>query len=82
MGVDINADANAMEILAQQIASMPVIGRLFGHHTIVYHQDHIPGIAIGIDRPTLPNILAHRLPLHTLLAYASPHVWLIGALMH
>jgi hypothetical protein len=37
MGVDINADANAMEVLAQQVATMPIVGRLFGHHSLVYH---------------------------------------------
>ncbi len=82
MGIDIHADADAMEVLAQQIASMTVIGRLFAHHAVVYHYDHIRGIAICIDGATLPNILASRLPLHALIMYACPYIWLIGALMH
>jgi len=40
--IDINADANAMKVLAQQIASMPIIGRLFRHHPLVDHRDYIP----------------------------------------
>ena len=43
MAIDINADANAMKVLAQQILSMAIIGRLFRHHCLVYHQPSITG---------------------------------------
>jgi len=43
VGIEINANANAMEVLAQQISSMPIIGRLFSHHTLVDHRYYIPG---------------------------------------
>jgi hypothetical protein len=46
VGIDINANANAMEVLAQQIPSMPIIGWLFGHHPLVDHRYYIPGISI------------------------------------
>jgi hypothetical protein len=29
VGIDINANANAMEVLAQQISSMPIIDTIF-----------------------------------------------------
>jgi hypothetical protein len=43
MGIDKNTDANAMEVLSEQISSMPIIGRLFSHHRLMDHQDDIPG---------------------------------------
>src|SRR5712692_1874218 len=82
MIIDIHANANAMEVLAQQISSMPIIGRLFSHHTLVDHRHYIPGNIISRDRPPLSDVLTHGLPLHSLVTYTCPQVWLIGALMH
>lgn len=82
VGIYIDADADTMEILAQQIAAMTIVGRLFSHHALVEPQDHVPVIAICQDRAAFSDILSHGLPLHTLVAYACSQVWFIGTLVH